>query len=546
MKKLSPVKIVMVFIVLSALWIAFSDMLLLSLVPDPRMVTTFSILKGFLYVAITALFLYSLIGQYAAQRDRSEISLRKSQAIIANILDTVPQSVFWKDRASVYLGCNLVFARAAGLEHPDQIIGKTDFDLPWPREEAEAYRADDHEVMENNRPKFHILEPLKQADGTRLLIETTKLPLVDDAGAVYGVLGVFEDITEHKRAENERLFHLHFMESLDRIDTAIREADDLERMLTDVLDAALSLFHADRAWLIHPCDPDAPAWRVRMERTRPEYPGALAVGVELPTSPEVRLAFEEMLNSKGPLVYDPRSGRAVPEVARQFSVRSQIQTVVYPKRGKAWVFGLHQCSHERVWNEQDVRLFTEIARRIADGLSSLLLLQNLRESETRLRTLVQTIPDLIWLKDPDGVYLSCNPMFERFFGAREADIAGKTDYDFVSRGQADLFRENDQKAMAAGRPSKNEEWVTFADDGHRALLDTIKTPMYDAGGRIVGVLGIARDITERRQSEDDLRESEERFKNVFNSADEGILIADAETKKFIMGNRTICLMLQYD
>jgi len=163
-----------------------------------------------------------------------------------------------------------------------------------------------------------------------------------------------------------------------------------------------------------------------------------------------------------------------------------------------------------------------------------------------LRTLVQTIPDLIWLKDPDGVYLSCNPMFERFFGAREADIAGKTDYDFVSRGQADLFRENDQKAMAAGRPSKNEEWVTFADDGHRALLDTIKTPMYDAGGRIVGVLGIARDITERRQSEDDLRESEERFKNVFNSADEGILIADAETKKFIMGNRTICLMLQYD
>ena len=127
--------------------------------------------------------------------------------------------------------------------------------------------------------------------------------------------------------------------------------------------------------------------------------------------------------------------------------------------------------------------------------------ESLRDSEGRLQTLVQTIPDLIWLKDKDGVYLSCNTMFERFFGAREADIAGKTDYDFVDRELADAFREHDNKAMAAGKTTSNEEWITFADDGHRVFLDTIKTPMYNAQGTLIGVLGIGRDITNRRSVE---------------------------------------------
>lgn len=156
-----------------------------------------------------------------------------------------------------------------------------------------------------------------------------------------------------------------------------------------------------------------------------------------------------------------------------------------------------------------------------------------------LRTLVQTIPDLIWLKDADGVYLLCNTMFERFFGASEADIVGKTDYDFVDRELADFFHENDLKAMEAGKPSSNEEWVTFADDGHRALLDTFKTPMYDAEGNLVGVLGIARDITKRKQTEDALRESEERFRLAFEQSPEGIVFAEYGTGKIVYANTTM-------
>ncbi|MFO1420862.1 MAG: ATP-binding protein, partial [Candidatus Competibacteraceae bacterium] len=130
-----------------------------------------------------------------------------------------------------------------------------------------------------------------------------------------------------------------------------------------------------------------------------------------------------------------------------------------------------------------------------------------------LKTLVQTIPDLVWLKDPNGVFLACNYRFERFLGAQEADILGKTDYDFVDRDLAAFFRTKDQAAIAAGGPSVNEEEVTFAD-GHRELLETIKTPMYDDRGRLIGVLGIARDITAARRDQEALRKSEALLQNV--------------------------------
>lgn len=131
----------------------------------------------------------------------------------------------------------------------------------------------------------------------------------------------------------------------------------------------------------------------------------------------------------------------------------------------------------------------------------------LRENEAYLRTLIRTIPDLIWLKDENGVYFSCNEIFERFFGAKEEEIIGKTDYDFLDKETADFFRENDRRAVEAGMPRINEERITFADDGHIADLETIKTPMYDSDGKLIGVLGIGRDITRRKEMENELRES---------------------------------------
>ncbi len=140
--------------------------------------------------------------------------------------------------------------------------------------------------------------------------------------------------------------------------------------------------------------------------------------------------------------------------------------------------------------------------------------QQLAEKEARLRTVLATIPDMVWLKNPQGVYLNCNKMFERFFGAAASEIIGRTDYDFVDKELADFFRENDYKAMTSGKPSMNEETLIFAADGTQVTVETIKTPAYAADGSLIGVLGVARDITERKRMEAALQLSETRFRQL--------------------------------
>jgi PAS domain S-box-containing protein len=113
---------------------------------------------------------------------------------------------------------------------------------------------------------------------------------------------------------------------------------------------------------------------------------------------------------------------------------------------------------------------------------------------TRLRTVLNTIPDLVWLKDREGRYLACNHAFERLTGHTEAEILGKDDFAFFDRRLAESFRRQDDHAAQAGRPVVNSERVTYPD-GSVHDLETIRTPMEDGGGQS-GVLGIARDVTE--------------------------------------------------
>ncbi len=143
----------------------------------------------------------AMLNERVLELEESGRMIDAGRNMMRNILDSVPQAIFWKDINSVYLGCNDIFARRAGLNSADDIVGKTDFDLPWPKQASEAYRADDREVIDRNKPKPHISKTLAQEDGTLRWLDTTKVPLQDDIGNVYGVLGVFEDITERKLAE---------------------------------------------------------------------------------------------------------------------------------------------------------------------------------------------------------------------------------------------------------------------------------------------------------------------------------------------------------
>ncbi len=198
-------------------------------------------------------------------------------------------------------------------------------------------------------------------------------------------MGTVVDVTERKRAEEEHQAQLWFLESMDGIDRAIQGTSDLEQMMSDVLDVALVTFRCDRAWLVYPCDPEVDSHRVRMERTPPKYIGASGVGVDIPNDPGVASVFRSVLASSGPVRFDPESDCALPsQSAQRFSIKSMIAMAVYPKVDKPYMFGLHQCSHPRVWTPQEERLFHEIGRRLADALDTLLMFRNLRDSERKL------------------------------------------------------------------------------------------------------------------------------------------------------------------
>lgn len=141
------------------------------------------------------------IARDITQRLRTEVALRESQQMLKLVMDTIPHAVFWKDKNSVYLGCNQHMAQIAGLSSPEEIIGLTDRDLPWASEETDFFLECDRRIMNSGAGEFHIMETLKQANGKNSLLDTNKIPLRNSNGEIVGVLGTFEDVTERRQAE---------------------------------------------------------------------------------------------------------------------------------------------------------------------------------------------------------------------------------------------------------------------------------------------------------------------------------------------------------
>ncbi len=161
---------------------------------------TFNVL-GHIYKILAFLLIYK--GIFIASIKKPYENLRLSRNMLTTIMDTIPHSIFWKDREGRFLGCNRNFAMSAGFDKPEEIIGKTDFDLPWGSDASEGYRTDDQAVMNSQQEKRHIIETIRRADGSVMWGDTSKFPLLDSMGKREILLGVFEDITVRKKMEEE-------------------------------------------------------------------------------------------------------------------------------------------------------------------------------------------------------------------------------------------------------------------------------------------------------------------------------------------------------
>jgi PAS domain S-box-containing protein len=161
------------------------------------------------WVEITGRLLYAPRGEITGiigvsrditARKREEEVISASERLLRAIVENAPVRVFWKDTELRYLGCNTAFARDAGHSRPEDLIGKDDFQMGW-HEQAELYRADDKRVMNSNTPKLGYEEPQTTPDGHTMWLRTSKVPLHDADGRNLGILGIYEDITEQKQAE---------------------------------------------------------------------------------------------------------------------------------------------------------------------------------------------------------------------------------------------------------------------------------------------------------------------------------------------------------
>lgn len=142
--------------------------------------------------------------------------------------------------------------------------------------------------------------------------------------------------------------------------------------------------------------------------------------------------------------------------------------------------------------------------------------QLLDRERGQLKSLIDSIPDLIFYKTAEGRYFGCNKAFENFVGQREEDIINKTDHDLFEHDVACCFRQQDHQMLSAETAQNYQEWVTSAN-GVALFLDTLKTPFYGEQGNLYGLVGISRDITERQKNQQQLLESEMRFRRVFES-----------------------------
>ncbi len=314
--------------------------------------------------------------QDITMRKSTEESLLK----LKKAVDNSGEIIFLTDKEGIFTFVNPTFTSIYGFT-PDEIIGKvTPRILKSGVEDADFYKLFWKTLKSGKEKRGELVN--KRKDGTLIDVEVSATPIFDVENNIIGFLGLQHDISERKLAEQKTNAYIAFLENLEKIDKAIEGETEIESMLENLVNTTFSIFNCDRAWLFYPCDPEAPSFKVPVEINKPEYPGANARDIDIPMSPDLAENLREALASPDVVTYIAGTSKPINRITAEiFGVKSQMFIPIYPKVGPPWVFGLHQCSYARFWSSEEKQLFKEISKRAADSLTSLLVLNDLKESE---------------------------------------------------------------------------------------------------------------------------------------------------------------------
>ncbi|MBF0526662.1 MAG: PAS domain S-box protein [Deltaproteobacteria bacterium] len=458
-----------------------------------------------------------------AERQQAEKALRESEERFRSLVQTTLSVILYLSPDGRILEFNPEAERLYGRKR-EEVLGEKYLELFVPEAIRDVVAAEIKRVLAGE-PTRGFENPIRARDGGERILVWNVNRNVDAQGRPSGIIAVGQDITERKRAEEGHLAHLHFLENLGRIDRAIRQAGNVEQMLWDVIKTVYSIFDCDRVWLFYPGDPDAPTFRVPVEYTRPEYPGAAALNMELPMGPGMAQDIRDGLASENPITYTLGTERPVNQAtAEQFGVQAQMFTAIHPKVGKAWMFGMHQCSYPRLWMEEEIRLFKEIGRRVADGLSSLLVLRDLQESEEKLRSTLASMDDLVFVLDKDGIFRDYfQPTDIHDLYVAPAVFLGKSFKEILPIRIAEPFAKAIQAVMDSGAVKQLDYYMELT--GEIRWYSAKVSMRKDALGGFAGVTVVARDITERKWAEEELKRHRDHLEELVKERTAELIVA---------------------
>lgn len=299
---------------------------------------------------------------------------------------------------------------------------------------------------------------------------------------------------------------LHFFS---RIFRSFSETLDLDEVVRRVVDATFDEFHADRAWILRLDSLESDMATVMYERTTPRYPGAFQRGELVPVEPS-RPLIERLLAADGPVTSDPGDPGLDPELARRYSIRSQLlQTLETPGEG-IWMFGLHDCRRKRRWTEFEVSLFEEVGRYASVAIRNAALHRRAISEAAKLSAILDQMPMAAMIFDLQGKLQRWNPSAER-----EANLTRGID----EAGILNRSRSLDGAPLAAGQlpgaralrgeSVRQQIRTTDGRSGEDRVLDVKAVPIRDEQDQVIGSVLVTTDVTEERR-EAELEESRRR------------------------------------
>jgi PAS domain S-box-containing protein len=443
------------------------------------------------------------------ERKRAEERIQQQQIEQQQILNLTPQlvAVFGTDRKRLWANRPSLDYFGVSLEEWQSIPDRFWFFHP---DDQERVSKDVYAGPAGDVP--HEFEArLRRKDGTYRWFLFRDSSLRDEQGSVVRWYLTATDIEDRKRAEEERQAQVWFLEGMDRINRAMQGTNDLEEMTGNVIEAMLSIFDSERAFLYYPCDPNAPSFEVVMDRARLECPKARGA---VPMTPDTARGFQIVLASNGVVTFGPGCDHPlIGDFVKRFGHKSSIGIALYPKTGKPWVLTMHQYSHPRVWTPHEKKLLEEIGRRMTDSLTSLLMFRSLRESEQALRRTAAYLADAqklahtgAWAADGTTAPLYWSEEVFRIFGfdPRQGLPTRDQPLERIHPEDLDEFLQDFYRTINEKVDSEGEYRVVLPD-GTLRHIHAVAHPVLDPNGELVEVVGTVADITERKRAEEALR-----------------------------------------